>query len=200
VTNNKAPDDPDENTVERLTDIHFVGPATAKVLTRAEFDASGIPDKTVSYKMLVEAGVNAGVATRLRREHSLPWSFAGDEESLDERSAKVRGLQDGEREWVAASSGDWESAGTGPDGATAEASADGSGAAEAAEAAWRDRSKPDPVTDVPGVDGTVSDLLAEAGVTSVRSLATADPEHVADSLELDRERVAEWRDAARDLA
>jgi predicted flap endonuclease-1-like 5' DNA nuclease len=200
VSNNDAPDDEPPNEQADLTDIRFVGPATAAVLAGAPFDASGIPDKTVSYEMLVEAGVNPGVATRLRREHSLPWSFAGDEESLDERSTKVRGLQDGEREWVAASSGDWESAEPASGGASAEASADGSGAAEAAEAAWRDRSKPDPATDVPGVDEAVADLLAEAGVTSVRSLATADPEHVADSLELDRERVAAWRDAARDLA
>ncbi|UPW00172.1 helix-hairpin-helix domain-containing protein [Halorussus gelatinilyticus] len=222
MSNEDAPDDVDPHAVERLTDIHFVGPATAEVLARAEFDATGIPEKTVSYEMLQDAGVNPGVATRLRKKHSLHWSFGGEEEdddSLERRSEKVRGLQDGERAWVAASSGDWEDedpeptaeATTGGDwspsdaespasGEPAEATTDGSGAAEAAEAAWRERSRPDPVTDVPGVDDRIAEILANGGITSVRSLATADPEHVADSLELDSELVTEWRDAARDLA
>jgi predicted flap endonuclease-1-like 5' DNA nuclease len=231
VSNEDAPDDVDPHAVERLTDIHFVGPATAEVLARAEFDATGIPEKTVSYEMLMNAGVNPGVATRLRKKHSLPWSFGGEDESddsLETRSEKVRGLQDGERAWVAASSGDWEdedresttsatatasateTATTGGDwtptsadaetGESAEATTDGSGAAAAAEEAWRERSKPDPVTDVPGVDDRIAEILANGGITSVRSLATADPEHVADSLELDPRLVAEWRDAARDLA
>jgi predicted RecB family nuclease len=56
------------------------------------------------------------------------------------------------------------------------------------------------VTDVPGVDEQMAGVLANGGITSVRSLATADPEHVADSLGLDTERVETWRDAARDLA
>jgi predicted flap endonuclease-1-like 5' DNA nuclease len=223
VSNNDASDDESADDVESLTDVHLVGPATAEVLADADFDATAIPEKTVSYEMLIEAGVNPGVATRIRKEHSLHWSFGGSEEdddSLEQRSEKVRGLQDGERAWVAASSGDWESqdpetaetndAASGdwtPTGAasadgndTAETSADGSGAAEAAEAAWRERSKPDPVTDVPGVDEEVAEILANGGITSVRSLSTADPEHVADSLGLDVERVTEWRDAARDLA
>jgi len=229
VSHNDAPDDESPDGEAELTDIHFVGPATAEVLAGAEFDATAIPDKTVSFEMLVDAGVNPGVAERIRKEHSLPWSLGGDENSLDERSEKVRGLQDEERAWVAASSGDWEArdpeassgetssatltngdwtptagsrdSGTAAsdDARTAEASTDGSGAAEAAEAAWRERSRPDPVTDVPGVDDRTAELLASGGITSVRSLATADPEHVADSLGLERARVAEWRDAARDL-
>jgi predicted flap endonuclease-1-like 5' DNA nuclease len=215
VSQNDAPDDESPDDVAELTDIHLVGPATAEVLERAEFDGTGIADKSVSYEMLIDAGVNPGVAARLRKEHSLHWSFGGSEEdddSLEQRSEKIRGLQDEERAWVAASSGDWESnepeTTTTTDGdwsptggtATPEASTDGSGAAEAAEAAWRERSKPDPVTEVPGVDEEMATVLANGGITSVRSLATADPEHVADSLGLDRERVTEWRDAARDLA
>ncbi|USZ76250.1 helix-hairpin-helix domain-containing protein [Halorussus vallis] len=195
----QASDDPRKSTddLRSVTDIRFVGPATADVLAEADFDATGIAEKTISYEMLVDAGVNPGVATRLRREHSLHWSFGGDEDSLERRSSKVRGLQDEERAWVAASNGDWENADPEP---TATATADGSGAAEAAEAAWRERSKPDPVTDVPGVDAEVAERLAEGGVTSVRSLATADPEHVADSLSLDHDRVVEWWKAARRLA
>ncbi|WP_435177829.1 helix-hairpin-helix domain-containing protein [Halorussus sp. AFM4] len=216
MSKDDAPDDEPTDGVTELTDIHFVGPATAEVLADADFDATGLPEKEVSYEMLIDAGVNPGVATRLRKEHSLHWSFGGsdeDDDSLAQRSEKVRGLQDDERAWVAASSGDWESESadgadatdgdwspTGETSAPVEASTDGSGAAEAAEAAWRERSRPDPVTDVPGVDERTAEILANGGVTSVRSLATADPEHVADSLGLDRERVAEWRDAARDLA
>jgi predicted flap endonuclease-1-like 5' DNA nuclease len=225
VSQNDAPDD-DSHEVDELTDIHFVGPATAEVLAEADFDGRAIPDKDVSYEMLVEVGVNPGVATRLRKEHSLHWSFGGsgeNDDSLEQRSEKMGGLQDDEREWVAASSGDWESTepetgetstghrtptDDGPSGdwtptrdaTTPEASTDGSGSAEAAEAAWRERSQPDPVTDVSGVDEEVAELLANAGITSVRSLATANPDHVADSLGLDVERVTEWRDAARDLA
>jgi predicted flap endonuclease-1-like 5' DNA nuclease len=223
VSQNDAPDDESPDGVTALTDIHLVGPATAEVLERAEFDGTGIADKSVSYEMLINAGVNPGVAVRLRKEHSLHWSFGGSDEnddSLEQRSEKIRGLQDEERAWVAASSGDWES--TEPETAetseaasgdwtptgeastdgsvAAETSTDGSGAAEAAEAAWRERSKPDPVTEVPGVDEKLAEVLANGGVTSVRSLATADPEHVADSLGLDVDRVTEWRDAARDLA
>jgi predicted flap endonuclease-1-like 5' DNA nuclease len=215
VSKNDAPDDESSNDEAELTDIHFVGPATASVLADAEFEGTGIRDKTISYEMLIEAGVNPGVATRLRKEHSLHWSFGGndeDDDSLEQRSEKVGGLQDEERAWVAASSGDWESTEPettsttegdwSPTGGTEtpEASADGSGAAEAAEAAWRERSKPDPVTDVPGVDAETAERLADGGITSVRSLATADPEHVADSLGLDQALVTEWRDAARDRA
>ncbi|WP_246045706.1 helix-hairpin-helix domain-containing protein [Halorussus ruber] len=214
MSNNDAPDDPKINDEEALTDIHFVGPATAEVLAEASFDATGISDKTVSYEMLQDAGVNPGVATRLRKEHSLPWSFGGsdeDDDSLEQRSEKVRGLKDEERAWVAASSGDWESEDpettettqTTADGdwtPTGEATTDGSGAAAEAEAAWRERSKPDPVTDVPGVTEKMAEILANGGITSVRSLATADPEHVADSLGLGVERVERWRDEAKDLA
>ncbi|WP_232820528.1 DUF7409 domain-containing protein [Halorussus litoreus] len=224
MSQHDALDDDDPNEVDELTDIHFVGPATAAVLAEADFDGTGISDKSVSYEMLVEAGVNPGVAARLRKKHSLHWSFGGsdeDDDSLERRSEKIRGLQDGEREWVAASSGDWgsadaETATTGgaatdgdwtPAGAgsvdgndAAQATTDGSGAAEAAEAAWRERSRPDPVTDVPGVTEEIAEILANGGVTSVRSLATANPEHVADSLGLAAERVTAWRDAARDLA
>ncbi|WP_327052548.1 DUF7409 domain-containing protein [Halomicrococcus gelatinilyticus] len=208
----------EENTsVSDPTDVKFVGPATATVIAEAPFDAAAIPARAVSYAMLTEAGVNPGVAARLRREHSLAWSFeGGGKGDLADRSDQVRGLRDEERAWVAASSGDWENAevstsddeddeeewvaaSTGDWGDVGAATADGSGDAQQAEAAWRERSKPDPVTDVPGVDDAVAAELAEAGITSVRSLAVADPERVADSLTLDREVVTEWRDAAREL-
>lgn len=196
---------------EAPTDVRFVGPATADCLDEAEIPADAILRKEVSYRRLVDAGVNAGVATKIRREHSLPWSLMGSSaEDLDRRSDQVRGLKDDERAWVAASTGDWEASdstptpATGGDGTAAgdwepsgtSAEADGSGGAEAAEAAWRERSSPDPVTDVPGVTEGDAERLAEAGITSVRSLATSNPESVANVLGLDAETVAEWRTAA----
>ncbi|PSP76559.1 hypothetical protein BRC81_13190 [Halobacteriales archaeon QS_1_68_20] len=209
-----------------LTDLKYVGPATEEDLTESDVDAEDFRNKRVSYRMLVDAGVNPGVATKIRREHSLPWSITGsNNEDLDKRSDQVRGLQDDERAWVAASTGDWKSGegeessdsdssddggrpslssspdlsadlGDGPE----DAEADGSGELEAAEAAWRERSKPDPVTDVEGITEDVADRLASAGINSVRSLATADPESVGDVLGFDQEQVAEWVDAAKRLA
>ncbi len=174
------------------TDIAFVGPATATVIEDADFEVGAIQNRTVSYEMLREAGVNPGVAGRLRKEHSLSWSFESGND-LTDRSNKIRGLKDDERAWIAASSGDWEQQ------STETATTDGSGNAEAEEAAWRDRSSPDPVTDVPEIDNRLANELAEAGITSVRSMAIADPERVADSLSFDFERVNRWRDAARTL-
>lgn len=192
VSNDGSADD--SRAVTDPTDVKYVGPNTAVVIGASSFEAGDIPEKRVSYEMLVEAGVNHGVAAKIRREHSLPWSFDGSEgEDLARRSSQVRGLRDEERAWIAASSGDWEDA-----EATSAASADGSGSASAAEAAWRDRSKPDPVTNVPDIDEERAEQLAEGGINSVRSLATADPERVADVLELDAEQVREWRDAARE--
>jgi predicted flap endonuclease-1-like 5' DNA nuclease len=202
-------DDSREDPPDDPTDLRFVGPATATSLDAAGIDAGGILRKQVSYRQLVGAGINAGVATKIRREHSLPWSLSGTSgDDLGRRSDQVRGLQDDERAWVAASSGDWESKDTGgsddagatetgdwePTGVTTEA--DGSGEAEAAEAAWRKRSSPDPVTDVPGVTDGDAERLANAGITSVRSLATSNPETVADVLGLDAETVEQWRAAA----
>lgn len=207
------------------TDLKWIGPATAEAVADAEFAATAVREKTVSYQMLVDADVNPGVAAKIRREHSLSWSFeAGD--GLSERSAQVRGLGSDEAAWVEASStGDWEDeadeaavggtdeaawvaasggdktadSDSAPTDATpADAEADGSGNPAAAEAAWRERSEPTPVTELDPVDGKAESLLADAGITSVRSLATADPEHVADVLDIDRSRVSAWHTAARD--
>jgi hypothetical protein len=185
-------DDPPEDP----TDVRFVGPATAESLEAADISAEAILRKEVSYRQLVDADINSGVATKLRREHSLPWSLRGSSsEDLDRRSDQVRGLKDGERAWVSASTGDWEDA---DPTESSGAEADGSGEAEAAEAAWRDRSKPDPVTEVPGVTEDDAEQLAKAGINSVRSLASSNPETVADVLGLEVEQVSEWRSAAGD--
>jgi len=150
------------------TDLKWVGPATAEALGDADFDAADLADKRVSCHMLVEAGVNPGVAAKIRREHSLAWSFESTDD-LDRRSAQIRGLGDAEAAWVA-------------------------------EAAWRERSAPTPLTELDSVGEDDAAALSEAGITSVRSLATADPEHLADVLELDGDRVAAWHEAARDAA
>jgi hypothetical protein len=303
------------------TELKFVGPATATVLETASFGAAGIRDREVSFGMLLDAGVNPGVAARIRREHSLPWSFdtEADRSDLDRRSDQVRGLNDGERDWVAASTGDWadgeadepdasgadrddeesdepadpqpdgewpETAtpdddeegdasgetdprpdGTWPETATPDdhdrsdthgddpsdtddgttdgvgpwpetarpggfadepgeptaveestdspetttnadptetttgvarqATADGSGDPVEAETAWRERSAPVSVTELGDVDGETRETLAAAGITSVRSLATADPAAVAAALNLSEERIATLRETAR---
>jgi len=234
-----------------LQSVSFVGPATAAVLEREGYDTTAITDKRVSYRLLVDVGVNPGVAAKIRREHSLSWSFrsGGD---LDRRSAQIRGLGSAEAAWVAASAGNWENADESPeaddtdeqteavdtDGSTeavdtgeqteavdtdgnpngdlgwaAErtpwpthsesvnpAVAGGTDASEdaiSAEAAWRARSKPTPVDELAVVDAAAADRLGEAGITSVRSLATANPQQVADVLELPVPVVDEWYQAAR---
>ncbi|WP_435125046.1 DUF7409 domain-containing protein [Halobaculum sp. D14] len=193
------------------TDLKHVGPATAAIIEDASFTAADVDAKTVSFRMLLDAGVNPGVAARIRREHSLSWSFESeDSEDLKRRSSQVRGLGDDERAWVAASSGDWEdtAAESDDDGEAAWVAAstdgevtpeaDGSGDPVAAESAWQQRSRPTPVTALDGVDEDTRDDLAEAGITSVRSLSTADPDEVADALDRDHDRVAALRDEADD--
>lgn len=200
---------------EELTDIKFVGPATKTVLKRAGVEPKDIAERRVSHAQLVNFGVNPGVAARIRREHSLSWSLEGGED-LDRRAEQVRGLQDGERAWVAASSADWENAETPASGGDAPAERD-EVAAEAAwretewpnaeeareeidaEAAWREQSKPTPVTRIDGIGEAYADRLAEAGISSVRSLASCDPTRVADSLGLSESKVTEWRDAAESM-
>ena len=213
---------------EELVDLKWIGPATERVLSDADVTATAVREKRVSYRGLVDAGVNPGVAAKIRREHSLSWSFeAGD--GLDRRSTQVRGLGSEEATWVAASAGDWASDGSEPDDdagdgansttvdwdpigdwpsvggadeATSDdaAAADGSGNPAAAEAAWRARSAPTPLSTLPAVaaDENAVDLLADAGINSVRALAAADPDRVADVLALDAARVNRWHAAARD--
>lgn len=204
---------------EALTDLKFVGPATKAVLERVGVEPKDIANRRVSHAQLVNFGVNPGVAARIRREHSLSWSLEGGED-LDRRAELVRGLQDGERAWVAASSAGWDDEDT---RATAESgtSTDGRGDIEDAEAAWRDtewpimdedreeldaeatwreQSKPTPVTEINGIGRTYAERLAEAGIQSLRSLANCDPERVAESLDLNESQVRTWREAARERA
>jgi hypothetical protein len=223
-----------------LRELRHVGPATADVLAAADVTREDVTGKRVSHAQLVEYDVNPGVAARIRREHSLQWSFEGGED-LDRRAEQVRGLQDDERQWVAASYGedaeadggsdaaaeeaDWQAtaAGGGEEPAAVEQSSEpdeadaGSGNDEAAwregswpngeagesfereeEEAWREASEPTPVTALADVDEDAAGMLARAGITSVRSLATAHVDQVADSLGVSSDRVESLRDAARE--
>ena len=259
-------DDDERRAIDAPTDLKYVGPATAAAIEAAEFSARAVAEKEVSYRMLLEAGVNPGVAAKIRRHHSLAWSFDNDGD-LDRRSAQVRGLQEDEAAWVADSGigaddeadGDAESAtdaveradeepmfadeggadetdaddeaawvagaaddvsierldpadgndedeeaawvaGATPDTDDASATADGSGDPLAAEAAWRERSKPTPLTDVSGIGEGYADRLAEAGVTSVRSLATASPELLSDVTGISEDRLRRWHREASEMA
>lgn len=214
-----------EETREELLEFRHVGEATADVLAEAGIDATDLSSKAVSHSQLVAAGVNPGVAARIRREHSLQWSFEGGED-LDRRAEQVRGLQDDERQWVAASYGDETSADGGADAAAEESSwrrqspasvdqdsamgdkswpngdaedtDEAGGDAERDEAAWREQSSPTPVTELYGVGEVTEETLADAGITSVRSLASASPEEVAESLDLSADRVAELKAKAEE--
>lgn len=196
---------------EELTDIKFVGPATEPVLEGAGVEPVDIRERRVSHAELVDAGVNPGVAAKIRREHSLSWSLEGGED-FDRRAEQVRGLQDGEREWVAASGGDWEDS----DSTTPEKAESGDPDTEwtrrpwpnkpdetsefDAEAEWRDRSIPTPVSAIEALDREQRASLAEAGITSVRRLATCNPVEVAASLDIEESQVREWRADAREFS
>ncbi|MFB6091109.1 MAG: helix-hairpin-helix domain-containing protein [Halobellus sp.] len=233
---------------EEFEDLHFVGPKTAPVLEDSGIAIADVCEKRVSYRDLTEAGVNPGVAAKIRREHSLSWSLDGGGTDLDRRSSQIRGLDDDERAWIAESSG-WsdredaaeaDGSGDAADGEAAwrartggdpsdpedalppEESDTGSGGPPAtdgeaawraesgvgldggsgsdadadAESAWRRQSAPTPLTAVAEFDEKVATTLRKAGIGSVRRLATADPESVADALDLDVDRVRAWRDRA----
>ncbi len=86
------------------TELTHVGPATAAVIEEAPFDAADILHRTISYRALLAAGINPGVAAKLRREYSLVWSFewlAGA--NLTCRADMVSGLDPDQREWIAES-------------------------------------------------------------------------------------------------
>ncbi|MFB6109295.1 MAG: helix-hairpin-helix domain-containing protein [Halodesulfurarchaeum sp.] len=194
--------------LEELTALAQVGPATAPLLTAAGIEAGDIEERRVSHEQLLEAGVNPGVAARIRREHSLPWSLDGGGEDLDRRAEQVRGLQDGEREWVAKSAADWTESTGGTETTEEEPAESGwerrpwpneppADAAFEAEAQWRERSPPTPTAEIPELDAESVEKLAEAGITSVGRLRTCDPERVADSLDVPESTVRRWRDAAR---
>ncbi|ELZ26465.1 hypothetical protein C474_19994 [Halogeometricum pallidum JCM 14848] len=270
----------EETFPEALEELRFVGPKTAAALRDSPIDAADVARKRVSYRDLTAHGVHPGVAAKIRREHSLSWSFDAEDGDLSRRSSQVRGLDDDERAWVAASSewaadeasaaeSAWQTRADGVEGdgdgtpasttaeegtgSTADAEAEWRAAAEEtasdgptrdeeaawrakstpdggrgdetdeeaawrerateseaaarddgtewfsddAEAAWREQSAPTPVTALDAVGDDHAARLADAGIRSVRRLATADPASVADALELGERRIRRWCEAAR---
>jgi len=168
--------------------VESVGPETAKLLSRADISPDGLRGGDVSYRDLVDAGVDEAVAADLRREFSLPWSFevGGD---LSARSAAVGTLSSTERDWIAASADDWEDRAVTPSGPVARESAD----------LWADRTRPIPVERVSGVGPDDADALATVGITSARQLGVASAATVANLTGRDVRQVRLWRHAAREL-
>ncbi|MDZ7850977.1 MAG: hypothetical protein U5K70_09380 [Halodesulfurarchaeum sp.] len=193
---------------EELTDLMYVGSATEAVLESAGVEPADIEKRRVSHAQLVKTGVNPGVAAKIRREHSLSWSLEGGED-LDLRAHQVRGLQDAERKWVAASAAGWDD--ETPETDRPKTSTDKPNSWERqpwpnqpggetdfeAEAEWRERSAPKPISTLEGVDAEAEAALAEAGIISVRRLATCNPTAVAASLDVEKGTVEAWRSAAR---
>lgn len=109
--------------------LTYVGPATAAAIDEAPFDPVDIRERTVSYVDLRAAGINPGVAAKLRREYSLLWSFHWERGAdLARRAEHVTGLDPDQREWIAES------------GSTNEDSTRGEREFIEAERAWRERS------------------------------------------------------------
>lgn len=56
----------------------------------------------------------------------------------------------------------------------------------------------EPVTVLKGIGPAYADRLEDAGIASVADLAAADPEHLAERVDLSAKRVGRWVDTARD--
>lgn len=163
-----------------------VGDETATALEDADVTHDELAQKEVSYRELVMAGIDADTAAAVRREFSLQWSFVlGD--GLDERSNDMNNLSANERQWIAASEGDWENAEYDP-------------VFEEREEVdvWADRERPTPVIEIPGVGPDDAEKLARAGVNSVKQLSWVPAAFVADALDLDVRMVRTWRFQARE--
>lgn len=183
----------DISTVSDLRRLRYVGPATADILRDADIAADDIKSKNVSYRELVEEGINPGVAAKIRREHSLPWTISGMGSDLDQRSETVSGLSEAEKRWVSLSNADWETTevSTEIELKRPEIPKDALGFELIDE-------PPElrPVDDLDAVDKAISDELAKAGVNTVRRLATVDPKRLADALEISEEILQELHDQA----
>ncbi len=172
-----------------LQTLHFVGPVTAEILAAAGITVEDILHKRISYKRLVQEGINPGVAAKLRREHSLPWTIGGFDSDLDHRSQSVRGLRQGEREWIARSSDDWSSHDT---AGTAPAQLDRDATGWCVELADEPASLESPLV-LDGITQADADRLAEAGINTVRRLAVVDSATVATAIDRDPETVRRWQ-------
>jgi len=186
VASEESECDASEPGVDR-TALPGVSDADASAMAEAGIAAVDVRERAVSYRDLLGAGVDADVATVLRREFSLPYSTTFGE-GVEDRSNEVTGLQDGERDWVAASASDWEEMGVPEYDPVEREPAD----------VWADRDRPTHVTAIPGVGPEDAERLAAVGVTSVRQLSFVDAGAVADLLDFDVMAVRTWRFAARE--
>ncbi|WP_435335544.1 DUF7409 domain-containing protein [Haloarchaeobius sp. TZWWS8] len=168
-----------------LVALDGVPEAAAAELEEAGLSPADVTEKRVSYVDLLEAGVDQEVATAIRRRYSLTWSSTlGD--GLDDRAAEMGGLQRGERDWVAASTSDWEELGVPEYDPIEREPVD----------YWADHDRPTPVRQV--VDDYVADQLRTAGITSVNQLAGVDAAALAEALEVPVMQARTWRFAARE--
>jgi hypothetical protein len=184
VASEESECDASEPGVDR-TALPGVSDADASAMAEAGIAAVDVRERVVSYRDLLGAGVDADVATVLRREFSLPYSTQFGE-GVEDRSNEVTGLQDGERDWVAASASDWEEMGV----------PEYDPIAREPEDIWADRDRPTSVEAV--VSSHVAGLLADCGVTSVRQLAFVDASALAELLDVGVMQARTWRFQARE--
>ncbi|MFQ3294769.1 MAG: hypothetical protein ACI8VE_001849 [Natrialbaceae archaeon] len=163
-----------------------VDPESVERLVEAEISIDDLENKSVSYRDLVDAGVDAAVATELRRHFSLPWTFELGSD-LSERSGAVGALSSHEREWVELSDGEWQDNPVESSIATPRKGRD----------VWADLDRPTPVTALPGISADHAERLTTAGVTSIKQLTFLDAGVVAEAIGVDVKLVRLWRHQAR---
>ncbi len=188
----------DGTDLDSLETLRFVGPVTAAILEDAGIDAAMIRDKRVSYSRLVKLGVNPGVAAKLRREHSLPWTAGGLDPDLNARSRSVRGLRQGERQWVAQSATtEWTT--TRGESYTVEqqprkSREQGYGTTIDLATSTGDIESP---TVLDGIDDPEADRLSDAGIKTVRQLTIVNEDALAEALDIDQAVVQRWKTQAQ---
>ena len=174
--------------------LRYVGPVTAEILTTAAITAADIEHKRVSYRQLVNEGVNPGVAAKIRREHSLPWTISGFESDLDTRSRTVRGLRADERRWIAQSGADWEARDS--VGISDPQADPNDGYAQELELTAAPETLA-PTTSLEPIDDATAAALAEAGVNTVQRLAVVEQAQLAAAIDVEEGTVARWQEAAQ---
>lgn len=161
-----------------------------RALGEAGIDPEAVSARECSYRMLLDAGLEAEVADVLRRRFSLPWSFDADGD-LGRRSTEVRGLGEAERAWIEASADEtWQAFEPVRSGPTAD---------EPTGTEERPYPRPTPTSAIAGVGPDDADALADAGINSAERLATVDARAVATALDLDVVHVRTWRYNAREF-
>ncbi|WP_232701015.1 helix-hairpin-helix domain-containing protein [Halobacterium wangiae] len=129
---------------------------------------------------------DAGAATEA--EHPADPSEADEEPAVEEAEPETEDESETEDEPEA----DVEEAE--PDVEEAEAETEADAAEEDAEPA----DDGEPVTDLDGIGPAYAERLENAGVSTVAELAAADPEELAEQIDLSAKRVGRWVDSAND--